>query len=98
MNNLKVGIIGAGSAVFSMRIISDLCKTPGLSGTHVCLMDVDEKRLNNVLILANELSKYFGANLTFEKVSSIEKAIDGADFVINTAMAGGHDILKKYEE
>lgn len=95
MNNLKVGIIGAGSAVFSMRIISDLCKTPGLSGTHVCLMDIDEKRLNNVLILANELSKYFGANLTFEKVSSIEKAIDGADFVINTAMAGGHGYLEE---
>jgi len=98
MKNLKIGIIGAGSAVFSMRIISDLCKTPGLGGTHICLMDIDQRRLENTYILANALSKYFDVKLTFEKVSSIEKAIDGSDFVINTAMAGGHNYLEEVRQ
>lgn len=98
MNNLKIGIIGAGSAVFSMRIISDLCKMPKLNGTHVVLMDIDEARLRNTGILANELSRVFGANLKIETTTDMTKVIDGADFVINTAMAGGHGYLDKVRE
>ncbi|AFG35770.1 MAG: alpha-glucosidase/alpha-galactosidase [Fervidobacterium sp.] len=98
MNNLKIGIIGAGSAVFSMRIISDLCKMPKLSGSHVVLMDIDEARLRNTGILANELSRVFGANLKIETTTDMTKVIDGADFVINTAMAGGHSYLDKVRE
>ncbi len=98
MNNLKIGIIGAGSAVFSMRIISDLCKMPKLNGTHVVLMDIDEARLRNTGILANELSQVFGANLKIETTTDMTKVIDGADFVINTALAGGHSYLDKVRE
>lgn len=49
MPAVKIGIIGAGSAVFSLRLVSDLCKTPGLSGSTVTLMDIDEERLDAVL-------------------------------------------------
>ncbi|ODN30144.1 alpha-glucosidase AglA [Fervidobacterium thailandense] len=95
MANLRISIIGAGSAVFSMRIVSDLCKMPKLSGTEVVLMDIDEERLENFLVLARELTEFFGANLKFEKTLSLRKAIEGADFVINTALAGGHEYLNK---
>ncbi|SHN58355.1 alpha-glucosidase AglA [Fervidobacterium gondwanense] len=94
MKNLKIGIIGAGSAVFSIRIISDLCKIQELSGTHVVLMDVDKKRLENVLILAKELTNFFNARITFSTVETIKETVEGADFVINTAMAGGHNYLE----
>jgi len=93
MSRLRIGIIGAGSAVFSMKIVSDLCKFPNLSNTHVVLMDVDRSRVENVLTLAKELSNYFGANLTFNVADTIQDAVSGADFVINTAMAGGHGYL-----
>ncbi|MGB9865071.1 MAG: alpha-glucosidase/alpha-galactosidase, partial [Fervidobacterium gondwanense] len=73
MKNLKIGIIGAGSAVFSIRIISDLCKIQELSGTHVVLMDVDKKRLENVLILAKELTNFFNARITFSTVETIKE-------------------------
>ncbi|MCX7654623.1 MAG: alpha-glucosidase AglA [Fervidobacterium sp.] len=98
MDNLKIGIVGAGSAVFSMRIISDLCKIQKLNGSHVVLMDIDENRLRNVYILANELSRVFEANLKIETTKELSKAIEGADFVINTAMAGGHSYLDKVRE
>ncbi|ABS61199.1 alpha-glucosidase AglA [Fervidobacterium nodosum] len=95
MENLKIAIIGAGSAVFSMKIVSDLCKVQKLKGSHVVLMDIDERRLHNVYVLTKELSRVFDANLDIETTTDMQKAIEGADFVINTAMAGGHDYLDK---
>lgn len=57
MPAVKIGIIGAGSAVFSLRLVSDLCKTPGLSGSTVTLMDIDEERLDAVLTIAKSTLK-----------------------------------------
>ena len=42
---MKIAIIGAGSAQFSGGIIRDLCVTPLLHGTTLCLMDIDQERL-----------------------------------------------------
>ena len=44
----KVTIIGAGSVVFSLGLVKDLCLTPGLTGSRVCFMDINEERLEIV--------------------------------------------------
>ncbi len=95
MNNVIITVIGAGSAVFSMKIVSDACKTQALKDSTIRLMDIDEKRLRNVHFLAEKLNDHFGTNTKFEIYDNLEKAIEGADFVINTAMAGGHEFLEK---
>lgn len=94
MSAVKIGIIGAGSAVFSMRLVSDLCKTPSLKGSQVILMDVDEERLNAVAFMANKLSEEFDANITFETTLDLDKAITDSNFVINSALVGGHKFLE----
>ncbi|MBO8160782.1 MAG: alpha-glucosidase/alpha-galactosidase [Thermosipho sp. (in: Bacteria)] len=91
----KVAIIGAGSAVFSLRIVSDLTKVKNLRDVEVCLMDIDEVRLNSVHILAKKLNEELGANLRFKITKDLEEAITGARFVINTALVGGHNYLEK---
>jgi alpha-galactosidase len=93
MSAIKISIIGAGSAFFSLRLVGDLCKTKSLSGSSVSLMDIDEERLNSVHILAMRYASAFGANLKFEKTTDMKRAIEGADFVINTALVGGHEQL-----
>ena len=93
MSDIKLSIIGAGSAIFSLRLVGDLCKTKGLSGSSVSLMDIDEKRLNSVHILAARYAAALGVNLKFEKTTDMKRAIEGADFVINTALVGGHEQL-----
>jgi len=93
MSGIKLSIIGAGSAFFSLRLVGDLCKTKGLSGSSVSLMDIDEKRLNSVHILATRYAAALGANLKFEKTTDMKRSIEGADFVINTALIGGHEQL-----
>jgi alpha-galactosidase len=93
MSGIKLSIIGAGSAIFSLKLVGDLCKTKGLSGSSVSLMDIDEKRLNSVHLLAARYGAALGANLKFEKTTDMKRSIEGADFVINTALIGGHGQL-----
>lgn len=81
----KISIIGAGSAVFSLALVKDLCLTEGLSGSQVCFMDIDPERLDMILQLATRYAQELGSGLTFEKTLDRAAALQDADFVINTA-------------
>ena len=63
----QVTIIGAGSVVFSLGLVKDLCLTAGLKGTKVCFMDINEESLDVVCRLANRYAEDLGADLTFER-------------------------------
>lgn len=92
---IKLGIIGAGSAVFSLGLVRDLCSTPDLYGTTITMMDIDEGRLDSIHKLATRYVDELKVDLKFDKTLSREAALKDADFVINTALDGGHD---RYEE
>lgn len=82
---MQVTIIGAGSVRFALQLVGDLAKTPELAGVLVMLMDVDEERLNTTWVLAQKYVQELGADMHFKKTLSLPHALDGADFVINTA-------------
>lgn len=98
MANVKISIIGAGSAIFSLRLVGDICRTEGLSGSLVSLMDIDKDRLDAVHALAVRYSKALGADLKFEKTMDLEASIKEASFVVNTALVRGHAYLEKTRE
>jgi len=87
---IKLGIIGAGSAVFSLGLVRDLCSTEDLYGSTITMMDVDEERLDSIHKLAARYVDELKVDLKFEKTLSREAALKDADFVINTALHGGH--------
>ncbi|MCL2319735.1 MAG: hypothetical protein FWC45_06595 [Treponema sp.] len=89
-NTVNIGIIGAGSAQFSAGIVRDLCVNKWLEGSHICFMDIDEKRLDKVCALAEKLSGELNAKLFFSKTTKLEEVIKERDFIINTAQVGGH--------
>jgi alpha-galactosidase len=95
LSAVNISIIGAGSAVFSLRLVSDLCKTRGLHGSRVTLMDIDEGRLAAVQILASKFAEEMETSLQFSKTVELEEAIEGSDFVINSALVGGHAFLER---
>ncbi|MGB9857357.1 MAG: alpha-glucosidase/alpha-galactosidase [Dictyoglomaceae bacterium] len=95
---VKIAIIGAGSVAFSMRLLQDLNVFKGLSGSTVTFMDIDEERLDLVYNLAQRYIKETGTVLKLEKTTDRKKAIDGADFVINTVKVGGYHNMEKERE
>ena len=82
---LKVSIFGAGSVVFSLGLVKDLCLTRGLEGTLVSFTDIDEERLDVIHKLGERYAQDLGASLTFEATRDREVSLKDADFVINTA-------------
>src|SRR5690606_851401 len=98
MPGVKISIIGAGSASFSLRLVGDLCKTKGLSGSLVSLMDIDKNRLNAVHTLAKKYAEELGSDLRFETTMNLEDSIKDASFVVNTALVGGHSYFEKVRQ
>ncbi|MCL6572043.1 MAG: alpha-glucosidase/alpha-galactosidase [Bacillus sp. (in: Bacteria)] len=97
---VKISIIGAGSVRYSLELIGDIAKTERLSDSLICLMDINERRLDAIYILAKKYAEELDAQLKFEKTMNMEEALEGADFVINTALPyplSHNDGFKKYE-
>jgi len=100
MSNIKISFIGAGSVRYTLKLIGDLCKTPELSDVFVSLMDIDEERLDAIYNLAKRYNDELGVSLNFEKTTDLQKSLEGASFVINTALArakGHEDGYVQYE-
>lgn len=87
---IRLAVIGAGSAQFSLGLVRDLCLTDSLAGSSIVLMDLDQQRLDATTSLARRYAAEIGQDLKFEQTTNRQKALEGADFVINTALAGGH--------
>ena len=92
---MNIVLIGAGSMIFSVNLIRDILLSPFLEGITVTLMDIDSERLKNCFILCSKLSKELGRDINIKKTDNRREALRGADFVICTALAAGHEILQK---
>lgn len=91
----KISLIGAGSAIFSLNLIKDICLTPNLQDSTISLMDVNAERLDAAYNLCRRYAEEAGIKLTLEKTTNRRESLKGADFVINTALDGGHDRLRQ---
>ena len=89
----KISIIGAGSARFCLTLIQDLCLTPKLAGCTVSLMDVDQGRLDAAHTICQRYADEVGADLNLEATSNRRESLQGADFVVNTALVAGHQMM-----
>lgn len=85
--------VGAGSVRYTIKLVGDLAKTPELYGSRLVLMDIDEERLKATYVLVTKYLRELNAEYTVEQTTSLEKALEEADFVINTALyrAPGHE-------
>ena len=91
----KLSIIGAGSGSFSLALIRDLCLTPNLEHLTVSLMDIDPERLDNAYAVCKRYAEEIGFALHLEKTLDRRETLEGADFVINTALVQGHERLRE---
>ena len=88
---VKLAVIGAGSAVFSLGLVKDLCLTENLAGSQVSFMDINQDRLAMIQKLAARYADELGADLRFEATPDRCATMRDADFVINTASVVSHE-------
>ncbi|MEM1581678.1 MAG: alpha-glucosidase/alpha-galactosidase [Candidatus Bathyarchaeia archaeon] len=91
---VKVTIIGAGSHVFSRRLITDLLSYPELRDGTIVLMDIDKERLDLVTAFARRLVEQCDFKTRIESTTDRHVALDGADYVIVSIRVGGFDAYK----
>ena len=84
-------IIGAGSVEFTRELLGDIFSFPELVSVRVVLHDIDTERLETAEAIAHATARQTGA--TPEVVTSPDRrrALEGANYVINTIAVGGHD-------
>ena len=63
---IKISVIGAGSATFSLGLVKDLCLTEGLKGSLVSFMDINEERLDMIHKMGKRYAQELGTDLQFE--------------------------------
>lgn len=91
---IKVVVIGAGSVLFTRTLFKDILSVPELCGTEFVFYDINKHYLDIMFRLAERDIK---ENRIPAKVSATmdrKKALEGANYVINTARVGGLDALK----
>ena len=85
----KIVLIGAGSRVFSSRLITDVLSLPELRDSTVTLMDIAAEPLEFAAAFARKLVQQNGFNTCIEATTDRRKALDGADYVFVAIMVGG---------
>jgi alpha-galactosidase len=87
----KITFIGAGSAVFTKRLLVDVLSYPELAEATISLHDIDEERLRVSRIVARKVAEAVGAHPTIEATLDRREALDGADYAICMIQVGGYE-------
>jgi alpha-galactosidase len=99
----KITFLGAGSFGFTRSLVRDILTFPALADATICLMDIDAERLASIRQAVDRIVAEGNYPAKVVSTLSREEALDGADGVVCTILAGGvqvwrHDveIPKKY--
>jgi alpha-galactosidase len=86
---LKVALIGAGSAVFAQRMITDILAIGGLDKGTFALVDLDIERLELAHEVAQQTIQAVGKPWTVQATTERRNILPGCDYVINMIEVGG---------
>jgi alpha-galactosidase len=93
----KITFIGAGSFEFTRTLVRDILTFPRLADARICLMDIDEERLRFIEKAVRRIVVEGKYPATVETTTDRRRALEGANAVLCTILAGGvqvwrHDI------
>ncbi|MBX3012008.1 MAG: alpha-galactosidase [Caldilineaceae bacterium] len=89
----KIAIIGAGSAVFARRLITDFLTIPSLQNSQLALMDVNPETLKTITAWTEQAIAQAGLQATVQATTDRRVALKDADYVIVTIRVGGVDAV-----
>jgi alpha-galactosidase len=85
-----VCFVGAGSVEFTRQLLRDLMSMPELADCRIVLHDIDKRRLDLAVAIADATVRHHDAGAAISATTDRRAALDGADFVINMVSIGGH--------
>jgi alpha-galactosidase len=91
---LKITFLGAGSTVFARSVLGDCMSAEALWECEIALYDIDPKRLRESEHIITAINKGKGGHSkvsAYAGVENLEKALQGASFVVNAVQVGGYD-------
>jgi alpha-galactosidase len=90
----KIAFIGAGSFGFTRGLVKDILSFPAFADAEIALMDIDDERLSYSRKAVERIVKAgnYPAKVTATKDRA--EALNGADGVLCTILAGGVDIWR----
>jgi alpha-galactosidase len=86
---VKVALIGAGSAVFAQRMITDILAIDGLDTGTFALVDLDTERLELAHEVAEQTITSAGKSWTVQATTERRNVLPNCDYVINMIEVGG---------
>lgn len=90
-DHLKFVFIGAGSSVFTLRLIGDILGEPCISSGELVLIDLDEKILKETEEAVKQFIQHVGRDFSVEAYVDYKKGIPNADFVFMTIATGKYE-------
>jgi alpha-galactosidase len=93
----KIAFIGAGSFGFTRKLVKDILSFPAFRDAEIALMDIDAERLGYIERACNKIVSAGKYPAKVTATTNRAQALDGADGVVITILAGGvqvwrHDI------
>lgn len=90
MTTPRIAMIGAGSTVFAKNLLGDILGFEELAHADIRLFDINQERLDVTTDVAGRVAKSLRASPLVTATTDRERALDGADFVINMIQVGGY--------
>ena len=93
----KLCVIGAGSSVFTKRIVTDLLLMDEFKSINISLMDIDPERLRVSKLIVEAVAREIGATPSINTFCDYKGALKDSDFVITSIQVGGYDPATKID-
>jgi alpha-galactosidase len=95
---VKIAYIGAGSVGFGLDFVKDILTRPALANGNLALMDINQGNLDIISTLAKKIAKQLRVSAKIEPTTNRRRALEDADYVINTVLLHGHEVRAREME
>src|SRR5262252_10614384 len=92
MTETRICFIGGGSYNWMPKLLGDLALTPDLDGS-IVLRDINPTALDDIQRYGRKAFQRTGSKFEIETTTDLDRALDGAKFVVVTITTGGLETM-----
>lgn len=89
--NPKIALLGAGGVIFTRKLVQDILLCEALRGGEIVLMDIHAGRLETAALVTRALADKLGVTTKITATTDLNRAVDGAGYVITAFRVGNLD-------